>query len=209
MNNLKIILCTVLVLLHFFLRAQPTIKDYYKQFPYKFFEEEKLQGGADTICDKKNAYLHIQSKPNDAWSEYITFTYFKTTSGNKVFAVERGFSTTASDQFHIAFYTNRKNKWKNVTTKVFPYSFTFKDFWIGKIMPPKRFHKFNIHIEIPPKGTYLIAHIIGISEDRKDELHLNEKDLEMYDTFFDTNNNHYFRDIIFPWNAKEEIFMRK
>jgi hypothetical protein len=208
MKYSRSILISVFLLCKISLQAQQSIKEYYKQFPYKFNKQFPFKNGnenfeiyQDTVCDEKNAYLHIKSKPNDTWSDYTTFTYFKAASGNKIFACEAGFSTTVSDEYRTVFYANENNRWKDITSKVFPYRFTFKDFWTGKKLPPKKFYKFETWVEIPPKGTYLIAHIVGISEVDKDKLHLNEKDLETYNEYFDSNNNHYFRNIIFRWNA--------
>lgn len=178
------------------------------QFPFKN-GNENFEIFQDTVCDEKNAYIHIQSKSFRTFSDYTTFTYFKGTTGIKTFACEAGFSTTASDEYRTVFYSNNNNNnWKDITSKVFPYRFTFKDFWIRGKIPPKKFQKFKTYIEIPPKGTYLIAHIVGICEVDKDKLHLNEKDLEIYDKFFDSNNN-YFKNIIYLWNAKKEIFVKK
>jgi hypothetical protein len=216
MNYLKSILITILISCTISLHAQLSIKEYYKQFPYKFNKQFPFKNGnenfetyQDTLCDEKNAYLHIKSKPNDTWSDYTMFRYFKTGSGNKIFVCEAGFSTTASDEYKTVFYSNSNNRWKDITTKVFPYSFTFKDFWIGGKIPVNKFHKFETWIEIPSKGTYVIVHIVGISEVDKDELQLNKKDIETYNMFFDTKNNHYFKNVIYRWDAKKEIFIRK
>jgi hypothetical protein len=209
MNYSKSVLVIAFILLQICLQAQHTIKEYYKDFPYKFFEKEKLESGADTTCDEKNAYLHIQSKPNDAWSEYITFTYFKATSGNKIFAVEKGFSTTASDDYKIVFYKIKNGKWENISQRVFPFKFLFKDFWIGKKLPHKKYQQFKVHVEIPPKGVYLIVHIVGVNEMDRDKLLLSEKDLEIYDNLYSPNSKNPFKNIICKWDAKKEVFVKE
>jgi hypothetical protein len=216
MHYSKNILISIFILLQISLQAQYSIKEYYKQFPYKFNKQFPFKNGnenfeiyQDTVCNEKNAYLHIESKPNDTWSDYTTFTYFRTASSNKIFVCEAGFSTTASDEYRTVFYANDNNCWKDITSKVFPYSLTFKDFWVGEKLPPKKFHKFETHIEIPSKGMYLIVHIIAISEVDKDQLHLNEKEIEIYNKYFGINKNLYFKDIFYEWDAKKGIFVKK
>jgi hypothetical protein len=224
MTILKCALLTLGIFLQVSLPAQVSVKEYYKQFPYKFNKQFPFKNGSedfevyqDTTCDEKNAYLHIQSKSFRTFSDYMTFTYFKGASGNKIFACEAGFSTTVSDETKTVFYTNKNNKWKDVSAKVFPYKFTFKDFWKGGKLPLKKFQKFDIWVAIPPKGTYVTVHIAGLSSIETEELYTKDTDWDTYDKLFehaiDGDNNVIestnFKTITFNWDAKKEIFVRK
>lgn len=191
------------------LLAQTTIKQYYGIFPNRLKESEAVGSmhDADTIVDDRNAYLHIRSKPNDCCSEYVTFTFFKTQSGKKIFACEKGVSTTASDDYQTTFHAFANNKWTDVTSQVFPFVFSFADFWAGTSLPPKKMQRFHTRIALPQRGTDVVVYIVGENLLDRERLFTDTKDAEMYERIFDTNRS--FHKITYQWNREKSVFTRK
>ncbi len=189
--------------------AQTTIKYYYALFPYQFKESEAMgsMANADTIVDIKNAYLHIQSKPNDCCTDYITFTFFKTQAGNKLFAYEKGASTTASDDYTTLFYTYRNDTWTNVTDSVFPFKFTFRDFYKPATLPKAHLQQFQTHIELPKTGTNVTVHVTEKNVMDWDELFPEPEDLEAYEKLFTTKG--LFYKLIYKWDKTTGTFKLK
>jgi hypothetical protein len=189
--------------------AQTTIKQFYDIFPHRFVATEAMGSmeNADTTIDNTNAYLHIKSKPNDCCKDYITFTYFKTQAGEKVFGYEVGASTTASDDFKTNFYSCTNKKWLRVTPKVFPYQFSFADFWRGKSLPPKKLQKFKIHIELPSKGTIVYVHIFSADMMNIDDYFPKKNDADDYEKLF--RNSGLFYKLAFEWDKQKGIFRLK
>ena len=162
---------------------------------------------ADTLVDDRNAYLHIRSKPNDRCSEYVTFAFFKTQSGQKIFACEKGVSTTASDDYQTTFHTFANNKWTDVTRKVFPHTFVFADFWRGESLPAKKLQRFRTRIALPRRGTDVVVYIVGENLPDRERLFTDTKEAKMYDRMFDTNRS--LHKIIYQWNREKSVFTRK
>lgn len=207
MKKLISIAYTVLISSHLF--GQENIKDFYSIFSKQFtqMQNNEISIGVDTIIDLSNAYLRIQRKPNDCCHDYVAFTYFKMANGEKIFAHETGNSTTATEEHHTNFYTYTNSKWKLVTQKVFPFSFSFKDFWIADKLPNKKFQKFKIHIALPKNGTNLEIRIVSIDMADYETVYPNENDAEVYDNMFSVRGyDNRFYQLVYAWDAQNGKF---
>ncbi len=205
----SIIYCILFLLSIQSLFAQTTIKDFYDIFPFRFKPEEALgtMYNADTTIDIKNAYLRIQSKPNDCCTDYAVFTFFKTVNGEKIFAYEKGGSTTASDDAKTTFYTFTNKKWKVVTKKVFSFSFSFKDFWMNSTLPPKKFQVFKTHIKLPKVGTKIFVYVWPIDMVDWDTYIPKSTDSQKYDDMF--RKYELFYKLEYEWDKKKGVFLFK
>ena len=215
----QIVLCFTFIFLVKNIVSQTTIKQYYYNFPYQFKVDslgtDSIDvhpsydfSAVDTIIDDKNAYLRIQSKPNDCCHDHVVFTFFKTTSNNKIFACEKGVSTTVDDKFSTKFYSNDNGKWEDVTTVVFPFNLTFKDFYKSTRLPATKFQKFISHIQLPKQGKDLIVSIVMESLNNIDEFFPDQKDHDTYINLF-FHKNHNFNKLIFSWDKTKGVFKLK
>jgi hypothetical protein len=192
--------------------AQENIKDFYALFSKQFtqMQNDEISFGVDTIIDLPNAYMRIQRKPNDCCHDYVVFTYFKTQAGEKVFALETGYGTTATDDHSTKFYSYTNKKWKQITKQVFPFTFVFKDFWIKKELPNKKFQKCKTHVELPKNGTTITVHIIPIDMNDYEIVFPKEKDAGIYDEMFLLRKYpEHFYSIDYAWDAQTGKFTFK
>jgi hypothetical protein len=161
------------------------------------------------MCSKVLIYKHLHRCPPDFLgfsNHYITFTFFKTQSGEKIFACEKGTSTTASDDYRTAFYSLANGQWTDVTAKVFPFQFTFADFWRGAL-PPKPLQRFRTHLELLRYGTDVIVHILGENLANLPRFFPKETDATKHEQIFIAGRNFYV--IIFRWDKQKGIFVQK
>ncbi len=190
--------------------AQNSIQGYYARFTAQFAPTvyDEVDVGLDTIIDAKNAYLRIQRKPNDCCHDYVVFTFFKMTNGEKIFAHETGYGTTATDDHTTNFYSYKNETWKRITKNVFPFPFSFKVFWISTKLPHKKFQKFKTHIELPKNGTNIVVNILPIDMADNDSVFPKEKDAIEYDEMF----RYYgmekrFWQLEYKWDAQNGKFI--
>ncbi len=190
--------------------AQNTIQELYASFAAQIKPKEYVEVGLglDTIIDSKNAYMRLQRKPNDCCHDYFVFTYFKMANGEKIFAHETGYSTTASDDHWTNFYTYTNKKWNRVTKNIFPFSFSFKDFWMASKLPKKKFQKCKTHIELPKTGTTILVSIVPIDMADYDTVFPNEKDAIAYDDMFLREGiENRFWQMEYKWDAQNGKFI--